>query len=101
MIVKWTALGMDQHRTTWCGMDLLLQRTGNVWCLLVTPVDINAALEVNGKQLATISTRWSSSKAAMEAIDGVMERLIRNRKVTAQQRPAPFIVRKQTVQHAS
>jgi hypothetical protein len=84
MIVKWNAEGLGKYTTEWRGMKLdLCHAPSGQWGIVVVVARLGGVLVCNGLPGAVVRQRWATARQAMEATDGVMDRVVARLAVTA------------------
>ena len=78
MIVNWKKTSATELVSQWQGMHLRVywDLFNSAWRLALT-APVGYVLGCNGRRAATVTGGWRSSRQATEAVDGVMEKLIR------------------------
>ncbi len=93
MIVGWKSVNMDEFQATWQGMVFTLAKAAGKWRLRVYAQSDGDVLVVNNLPSAVIKGTWTNPRAAMEAVDTAMNRVLKKKMSTVSlARPGTGIV---------
>ncbi len=93
MIVGWKSVNMDEFQATWQGMLLTLAKAACKWRLWIYAQSDGDTLVVNNLPGAAVKGAWTEPRAAMEAVDTAMNRVLKKKMSTVSlARPGTGIV---------
>jgi hypothetical protein len=95
MIVGWKSVNMDEFQATWQGMVLTLAKAAGKWRLWIYAQSDGDTLVINNLPGAAVKGAWTEPRAAMEAVDTAMNRVLKKKMATA-----PLAVVKSFTHHA-
>ncbi len=96
MIVRWRKLdALTWESEAWQGMvaTVYYNQPGKDWRARLRAADPGFELSATGSSETDVRGAWSSHRAAIDAVDAAMERVVKTamtKPVTARQRPASF-----------
>lgn len=83
MIVGWKSVNMDEFQATWQGMLLTLAKAAGKWRLWIYAQSDGDTLVVNNLPGAAVKGAWTEPRAAMEAVDTAMNRVLKKKMAMA------------------
>lgn len=82
MIVGWKSVNLDEFQATWQGMLLTLAKAAGKWRLWIYAQSDGDTLVVNNLPGAAVKGAWTEPRAAMEAVDTAMNRVLKKKMST-------------------
>ena len=83
MIVGWKSINLDEFQAAWQGMSLTLAKAAGKWRLWIYAQSDGDTLAVNNLPGAVVRGAWTGPRAAMEAVDTAMNRVLKKKMATA------------------